>query len=75
MMALMKNDKEEAMGNDAYFTARELADYLRLNVQTVYRKTKEGGTYRLPHTRIDGSIRFKKSDVDKWLNENSIKGG
>ena len=56
---------------EVYMTVKEIAAYLRLNVQTVYRKVGEKGSDALPHVRIGGAIRFKKSDVDNWMIENS----
>jgi len=41
-------------------TAKEVAEYLNLDAQTVYSKTKKGV---IPHIRIDGSIRFDLDEV------------
>lgn len=42
----------------------ELAKYLCLDRQTVYRKAKNK---EIPSVRIGRTVRFKKSDIDKWL--------
>lgn len=51
------------MGTEV-MTVSEVADYLRINPQTVYRKAKTG---ELPALRIGRSIRFRKAELDEWL--------
>ncbi len=45
-------------------TVSEVADYLRLNPQTVYRKAKAG---ELPALRIGRAIRFHRAELEQWL--------
>ncbi len=45
-------------------TVSEVAVYLRVNPQTVYRKAKAG---ELPALRIGRAIRFRKSELDEWM--------
>jgi excisionase family DNA binding protein len=45
-------------------TVEELAAYLKVNPQTVYRKFRRGD---LPGVRIGRAIRFKRDVVDGWL--------
>ena len=66
-------DKEEAMENEVYINAKELAAYLKLNVQTIYRNVRAKNSDTLPRIRIGGAIRFSKNAIDKWLHENSKK--
>ncbi|MFB3882563.1 MAG: helix-turn-helix domain-containing protein [Armatimonadota bacterium] len=53
-------------------TAEELADYLRLDRQTIYRKFRRG---ELPGVRIGRAIRFKRDVVDSWLRVMSSEWG
>ena len=48
-------------------TAAEVADYAQVNVQTVYRKVRNGD---LPHYRIGTALRFKQDEI-----ETALKGG
>ncbi len=50
--------------NNKLMTTKELAEYMQLNPLTVYRKVKEG---EIPYIRLGRSIRFKKEQIDKWL--------
>ena len=45
-------------------TVSEVAVYLRVNPQTVYRKAKAGA---MPVLRIGRAIRFRKAELDDWL--------
>lgn len=45
-------------------TVKELADYLRLNELTIYKKVKLG---EIPAVKVGRAVRFKKDVIDKWL--------
>ncbi|MBI3322885.1 MAG: helix-turn-helix domain-containing protein [Candidatus Omnitrophica bacterium] len=51
------------MLNDV-MTVSEVAEYLRVNPQTVYRKAKAG---ELPVVRIGRAIRFRRAELESWL--------
>ena len=56
-------------------TVKQLAEYLHLNYQTVYKKAQRG---EIPSSKIGRGWRFQKSIIDRWLTENlavtKIKG-
>lgn len=45
-------------------TVSEVAEYLRVNPQTVYRKAKVG---ELPAVRIGRAIRFRRTELEIWM--------
>jgi len=49
-------------------TIAQLADYLQLHKQVVYRHVKNS---RIPASRIGSTLRFKKSVIDAWLEESA----
>ena len=51
-------------------TTTQLAEYLQLDEQTVYRKAKRG---QIPAVRIGKILRFKKDVIDGWLRLSSLK--
>jgi excisionase family DNA binding protein len=55
---------------DAFWTPKELAEYLNLKTQTLalWRAT---GRHGLPFVRCGSAIRYRKLDVEKWLAERS----
>lgn len=55
------------MDNDI-MTMKEVADYLKLNEKTAYRLTSDG---KLPAFKVGGSWRFRKSEIDQWIKDQS----
>ena len=55
------------MGNDI-MTVREVATYLKIKEKTAYRLAAEG---RIPGFRVGGSWRFRVSDIERWIEEQS----
>jgi excisionase family DNA binding protein len=53
-------------------TVQELAEYLKLDPQTIYRRFRKG---ELPGVKIGKSIRFKRDVVDGWLRASSHRWG
>ncbi len=51
-------------------TAEQLAKYLQLDEQTVYRKARAG---QIPAVHIGKTLRFKKEVIDGWLRISSLK--
>ena len=53
--------------------AKEIAEYTRLDVQTIYRKVRSG---EIPCYRIGNAIRFKLDEVEMAMKEgeNAKKG-
>jgi excisionase family DNA binding protein len=52
-------------------TVSEVADYLRVTKKTVYRLLLRG---KIPATKVGNQWRFAQSAIDKWLQQNSVKG-
>jgi len=46
------------------FTVKELSAYINIKPKTLYQWV---GQRILPFYRIQGAIRFKKSEIDQWL--------
>ncbi|EKO3681234.1 helix-turn-helix domain-containing protein [Vibrio metschnikovii] len=51
--------------NDQILTLKELATYLKLAEKTAYRLASKG---KLPGFKVGGSWRFKREDLDAWIN-------
>lgn len=50
-------------------TARELAQYLKLNPVTVLRKARKG---EIPAIKVGQHFRFDKNQIDKWLVQKTV---
>jgi len=48
-------------------TLDEVAAYLKAGKRTVYRLTADG---KLPGFKLGGTWRFRRSDLDKWIEAN-----
>lgn len=51
---------------DEILTLREVAAYLKLAEKTAYRLASEG---KLPGFKVGGSWRFKREDLDVWIEQ------
>ena len=56
--------------SDQIMTIQEVAKYLKLNVKTAYRLVSEG---KLPGFKVGGSWRFKKVDLEEWIEKQKSK--
>lgn len=62
------------MADDHFLTTEEVLDYLQVNLRTIYRLIKAG---KIPAVRVGRQWRFRKQDIDAWLNGNrsNLKAG
>ena len=49
---------------EAFLTTEEVLEYLQVNLRTVYRLIKSKS---IPAVRVGRQWRFKKQDIDAWL--------
>ena len=54
----------------AFLTPEELADMLEISKATVYRLVNKR---QIPFNKIGGSLRFRKTDIDKFLDAERIE--
>jgi len=54
------------MADDEILTLEEVAKYLRVSERTVYDCAQKG---EIPAGKIRAAWRFKKSEIDKWVND------
>lgn len=50
--------------NDQILTLKEVATYLKLAEKTAYKLAAAG---KLPGFKVGGSWRFKREDIDRWI--------
>jgi excisionase family DNA binding protein len=53
-------------GLSSFLNVKEVSAYLALRTSTVYTMVEEK---KIPHYRIGRQIRFKKSEIDEWMEE------
>lgn len=52
---------------DKLMTLEEVADYLRLSKDTIYRMAHAG---TIPASKVGTQWRFRREDVDRWIEMN-----
>jgi excisionase family DNA binding protein len=55
-----------------FLTTEEVLEYLQVNLRTVYRLIKAG---KIPAVRVGRQWRFRKRDIDAWLDSQRTQGG
>ncbi|HAS6727117.1 TPA: helix-turn-helix domain-containing protein [Vibrio parahaemolyticus] len=55
---------------DQILTLKEVAAYLKLAEKTAYRLASEG---KLPGFKVGGSWRFKREDLEAWIDSQKVK--
>jgi excisionase family DNA binding protein len=59
------------MIDESFLTTEEVLEYLQVNLRTVYRLIKAG---RIPAVRVGRQWRFRKRDIDAWLESQRPRG-
>src|ERR671933_370458 len=60
------------MIDETFLTTEEVLDYLQVNLRTVYRLIKAG---KIPAVRVGRQWRFRKRDIDAWLESQRPRAG
>jgi excisionase family DNA binding protein len=60
------------MMDESFLTTEEVLEYLQVNLRTVYRLIKAG---KIPAVRVGRQWRFRKRDIDGWLETQRPRGG
>jgi excisionase family DNA binding protein len=47
----------------------DVAQYLGIPLKSVYSMTSPKAAIRIPHIKIAGKVRFRKADIDQWLDK------
>ena len=58
--------------DEVFLTTEEVLEYLQVNLRTVYRLIKAG---KIPAVRVGRQWRFRKRDIDAWLDTQRTQGG
>jgi excisionase family DNA binding protein len=58
--------------DEGFLTTEEVLEYLQVNLRTVYRLIKAG---KIPAVRVGRQWRFRKRDIDAWLESQRPRAG
>jgi excisionase family DNA binding protein len=59
--------RPEAHTVDTLWDIAGVAAYLRVSADAIYKMTARNAAVPIPHIRIGARLRFRRSDVDRWL--------
>jgi excisionase family DNA binding protein len=59
------------MMDESFLTTEEVLEYLQVNLRTIYRLIKAG---RIPAVRVGRQWRFRRRDIDAWLETQRPRG-
>ena len=54
-------------GRGSLWDITDVSAYLKIPVSSIYKMTARKAAVRIPHIRIGVKLRFRQSDVDRWL--------
>jgi excisionase family DNA binding protein len=57
------------MAEQCLWKISDVAQYLGIPLTSVYKMTGPKSALRIPHIRIAGKVRFRKADIDQWLDQ------
>lgn len=57
--------ERSASTENSYWDIKDLSEYLKVKIKTLYAMVPE-----IPHYRLGKLIRFRKQDVDSWMEHN-----
>lgn len=55
------------MNSERLWEIEDVALYLGIPKSSVYKMTARGGRERIPYVKLGGRLRFRKADIDHWL--------
>lgn len=55
--------------DEVIFDVKGLSEYLKASKQWIYERTH---LKEIPHIKLDGQLRFRKKDIDKWVMSHNI---
>lgn len=64
---LSNNGKHDT--EDIIFDVQSLKEYLKVSDKWIYERTH---LKEIPHLKVDGLLRFRKKDINKWLSSYTV---
>jgi excisionase family DNA binding protein len=57
------------MTEQSLWKVSDVAQYLGIPPNSVYKMTGPKSALHIPHIRIAGKVRFRKANIDQWLDQ------
>ena len=62
------------LDNDSLLTTQDVADKLKISLHTLASWRRQTNPHDLPWIEVGGSIRYRRSDVEAWLDKRTLGG-
>lgn len=66
---MINNNKQKNFNMDKWLTINQIAEYLQMSVSSIYKMAQAG---EIPASKVGRQWRFKKSLIDKWIEDKSV---
>lgn len=70
VLKILKPHLENRGGEDKIFSVREISEYLGVSEDLIHKKVR---LFEIPFFKIGDLNRFKKSEIDKWIETQTRK--
>lgn len=64
---------QENQSENELLTTKEAAAFFKVTVKQLYQWTMRTGPGSLPRMKIGKHLRFRRSDLEAWINEQRVK--
>jgi excisionase family DNA binding protein len=68
MQSNLSHGSQESPSANCLLTVPDVAGYLQLAEQTIYRMVCEK---RIPHIHVGRTVRFRKNELDEWMTKSA----
>ncbi len=55
---------------DKWLTLEQIAEYLQMSISSIYKMAQSG---KIPSYKVGRQWRFKKEEIDKWVEKRKVK--
>jgi excisionase family DNA binding protein len=69
-LSAMEFEKEQELKNSGFWGVQDLSNYLGIKTSTLYAWV---GEKKIPHYKVGQLVRFKRSEIDLWMEQNQVK--
>jgi excisionase family DNA binding protein len=66
------SEPRETRIHSTLWDAADAAAYLRISINSLYKLTARKAAYRIPHVRLGKGLRFRRTDIDRWLDRRIV---
>lgn len=70
ILAMIGKDKQGELNMDKWLTLEQIAEYLQMSTSSIYKMAQTG---KIPSYKVGRQWRFKKEEIDSWVEKKKTK--